>query len=80
MRPRGRWRPCIKHTQAQRACHPGCGLASAGGLRQPAHALRLRQVLRRLRRFKDDADFCRRTGRAHKLGLLLYGPPGEPRT
>ena len=34
-------------------------------------------MLRRLKRFKTDGDFCKRTGRGHKLGLLLYGPPGK---
>lgn len=34
----------------------------------------------RLDEFKRDADFYRRTGRAHKLGLFLHGPPGTGKT
>jgi chaperone BCS1 len=33
-------------------------------------------VLRKLDRFKADAEFYRRTGRAYKTSFLLYGPPG----
>lgn len=34
------------------------------------------QVLGKLHSFKQDADFYSRTGRAHKMGMLLHGPPG----
>ena len=33
-------------------------------------------VLRKLDRFKADAEFYRRTGRAYKTSFLLFGPPG----
>ena len=38
------------------------------------------QVMARLDEFKQDADFYRRTGRAHKLGIFLHGPPGTGKT
>ena len=34
------------------------------------------QIIKRLDRFRSDGPFYKKTGRAHKLGLLLYGPPG----
>ena len=35
-----------------------------------------RRILQKLDSFAGDAEFYRRTGRPHKFGAFLFGPPG----
>ena len=35
-----------------------------------------RTIMRKLDGFASDAEFFRRTGRPHKFGAFLFGPPG----
>ena len=39
-----------------------------------------RHVLTTLDRFRGDAEYYHRTGRAHKMGIFLFGPPGTGKT
>lgn len=34
------------------------------------------KIMGKLNSFAGDADFYRRTGRPHKFGAFLFGPPG----
>lgn len=43
--------------------------------------IKLKQaVMQKLNTFTEDADFYSQTGRAHKLGFFLFGPPGTGKT
>lgn len=37
-------------------------------------------VMQKLNTFSEDADFYSQTGRAHKMGFFLFGPPGTGKT
>ena len=37
-------------------------------------------VMQKLNSFSNDADFYSQTGRAHKMGFFLFGPPGTGKT
>ena len=37
-------------------------------------------VMQKLDTFSQDADFYAKTGRAHKMGFFLFGPPGTGKT
>ena len=43
--------------------------------------IKLKQaVMQKLNTFSEDADFYSQTGRAHKMGFFLFGPPGTGKT